>query len=332
MQNLAAAENPRLMSRLRLKQFELIIGVADGLSFRQLSERMALSQPAISKMARELEQTLGAPVFNRLREGVSLTPFGGALVHDARMVLNKIGRLENEIADMRGGKGRTLRVGAPSYTTVSLLSEPVAQLAARHPSMRIEMVDGVANSLFTMLMAGELDFVVGSLPARNLTDAEASMLHVDILYPDELCFVAQRRGDGGGRELALEDLLHYAWVTPTSDSLVRNALRVAMLAQKLPVPVPAIESSVMPSIAAIVAAHPGFIGVLRADAAVYMSRRLGLELLNVRPKIPLPPVAIVRAKDVEPSAAAQELFELLRDRARVLFENSITADAKPGPA
>ena len=77
-----------------LKQFELIKGVSEGLSFRQLADQMSLSQPAISKMAREMEDALGAAVFERRRDGVSLTPFGESLTHDARLIVNKLARLE----------------------------------------------------------------------------------------------------------------------------------------------------------------------------------------------------------------------------------------------
>src|SRR3546814_7186156 len=92
----ATPGSAKLLSRLRLKQFELIKGVSEGLSFRQLADRMALSQPAISKMAREMEEALGTAVFERRREGVSLTVFGQSLVHDARLIVNKLARLRSE--------------------------------------------------------------------------------------------------------------------------------------------------------------------------------------------------------------------------------------------
>ncbi|WP_343499185.1 LysR family transcriptional regulator [Achromobacter denitrificans] len=187
-----AAGSGKLLNRLRLKQFELIKGVSEGLSFRQLADRMALSQPAISKMAREMEDTLGAAVFERHRDGVSLTAFGQSLVHDARLIVNKLARLESELAELRRSPIRTLRAGAPSYTGMSLLSRPVALIAARHQQAHVEIIDGIANRLFDMLMAGELDFVIGSLPSRNLSDEEAALLHVEVLYPDEVRFIAHR--------------------------------------------------------------------------------------------------------------------------------------------
>ncbi|QKH39481.1 LysR family transcriptional regulator [Achromobacter pestifer] len=310
----------KLLSRLRLKQFELIKGVSEGLSFRQLADQMALSQPAISKMAREMEETLGAAVFERRRDGVALTAFGQSLTHDARLIVNKLARLESELTELRRNPIRTLRAGAPSYTGMSLLSRPVALIAARHQQAHLEIIDGIAARLFDMLMAAELDFVIGSLPERNLTDEEAALLHVEVLYPDELRFVAHPDTIQAGKPVPIEDLLQYSWVMPSKDSLVRNALRTALLKQGLPVPPATVESS-PPFIGAVVAEQPGFVGVLRSDSAAYLARRLNLSLLDVSPRIPLPPVALVRLRDSEPSGLAIEMLALVRESVQTLFRD-----------
>lgn len=312
------AGSAKLLSRLRLKQFELVKGVSEGLSFRHLADRMALSQPAISKMAREMEETLGAAVFERRRDGVSLTVFGQSLVQDARLIVNRLARLESELSELHRNPIRTLRAGAPSYTGMSLLARPVALIAARHQQAHVEILDGIASRLFDMLMAGELDFVIGSLPDRNLSDDEAALLHVEVLYPDELRFVAHPDTVRANRPVPIEALLAHSWVMPARDSLVRNALRTALLKKRLPVPPATVESS-PPFIGAVVAEQPGFIGLLRSDSAVYLARRLNLALLDVRPRIPLPPVALFRLRDPEPSALAIELFELVRASVRALF-------------
>ncbi|WP_343499184.1 hypothetical protein [Achromobacter denitrificans] len=105
---------------------------------------------------------------------------------------------------------------------------------------------------------------------------------------------------------------------PSKDSLVRSALRAALLKKKLPVPPATVESS-PPFIGAVVAEQPGFIGLLRSDSAAYLAQRLNLSLLEVRPRIPLPPVAIFRLRDADPSALAVELFGLVRESVETLF-------------
>lgn len=317
-----------LLSRLRLRQFELIKGVSEGLSFRTLASRMALSQPAISKMARELEVSLGAAVFERRNDGVTLTPFGQSLVQDAKLIVNRLVRLESELTDLRRNPTRTLRAGAPSYTGMSLLSRPVALIAARHQQVHVEVIDGVANRLFDMLVAGELDFVIGSLPERNLGDAEAALLHVDVLYPDELRIVGHRCSAPDDRPIPLKDLLQCSWVMPSKDSIVRNALRTTLLRNGLPIPPATVESS-PPFIGAVVAEHPGFVGVLRSDSAAYLARYLNLALLNVQPRIALPSVAIFRLRDREPSPLALELFDLVRQESRRLVHGAFGVSSAP---
>lgn len=302
-----------LINRLRLKQFEMICGVADGLSFRLLSEQMALSAPAISKIAREIEAALGIPVFERKRDGVALTPFGRSLVHHARLVLNQVARIESKLGTHGDADHTILRLGAPSHTTVTLLAKPLAKLVSEHPALRVEVTDGIANSLFDLLLKGEIDFIVGSLPARPLTDDEAALLHVEPLYPDEISIIAHPSTLRPAHALELKDLQPYAWVLPKKDSLIRNGLRDAMLAAGLPVPHPAVETSFIPMIGTMVAEQPNLLGAVRSDAAHHLAQRLGISIVKIKQRIPLPGVAILRLKDVEPPPVTQELFGLIRD-------------------
>jgi DNA-binding transcriptional LysR family regulator len=302
-----------LINRLRLKQFEMICGVADGLTFRMLADQMALSAPAISKIAREIEAAMGVPIFERKRDGVVLTSFGSSLVHHARLVLKQVARIESKLGAYGDASQALLRIGAPSHTTVTLLAKPLARLLAQHPKLRVEVTDGIANTLFDQLLKGDIDFIVGSLPARPLSDEEAALLHVEPLYPDEVSIIAHPAAIRAARALDLSDLQPYAWVLPKKDSLIRNVLRNAMLAANLPMPHPTVETSFIPMIGAMVAEQPNLLGAVRSDAAHHLAQRLGISIVKIKQKLPLPGVAILRLKDSEPAPVAQELFRLLQD-------------------
>jgi len=309
----------RLVGRLRLRQLHLIAAVAAGASFRQIADDMALSQPAISKMARELESVIGYDIFLRTTEGAKLTALGTSLAHYARLALQQLEGIDDSLRAHAAGKLYKLRIGAPSYTAVSLLAAPVAQLVARHPDARIEMVDGTAGRLHAALARGELDLIVGSLPAAQLSDSEASLLSVDVLYPDEVTFIASADSPLAGQPLSLADLTRAAWATPQEDSLLRSTVRRAMVESGLPVPTPAIQTSLVPSIGAIVAQEPTIIGLLRMDAAHYMARRLSLQVLDIRPRMPLPPVAILTLRGITLPPLGEALLMLIRERVHTLF-------------
>lgn len=308
-----------LLNHLRFKQLELLCGVADGCSFRMLAERMSLTQPAISKMARDMESAAQAPLFVRNREGVTLAPMGQSLVQQARVILTQLERMRSNVEQYRGGKEYVLRLGSPSYTAVTLLAAPIAQLVAAYPAVRVEMVDSIADTLFAQLKNGELDFVVGSLPVRPMTDEDAALLHTEILYPDHVSFITHSAGRPHARSVALKDLQGYSWVLPARDSLVRHALRSVMRDAGLPIPRAAIEVGSIPTIGALVGQQPRLLGVVRADAAHHFARGAGVSMINVRPRIALPPVAIVRLKDNEPTGIMRALFELIRTQARTLL-------------
>ncbi|TAL91267.1 MAG: LysR family transcriptional regulator [Candidimonas sp.] len=311
-----------ILNRLRLKQLELVCGVADGYSFRIMADKMSLSQPAISKMAREMESAIREPIFLRNREGVALTPLGLTLVHQARLILSQVSRIQSNVEQYRNGKNHVLRIGSPSYTAVTLLAKPIALLASLYPKVRIEMVDGVADTLFGQLKAGNLDFVVGSLPISPMTDDDAALLQVEMLYPDQLSFIVQATGKPQPKRLSLRELQSYSWVLPSRDSLVRHALRNAMRDAQLSIPSPTIEAGSVPAIGALVAEQPNLLGVLRADAAHYFAQQAGTTLLNVKPKIALPPIAIVHLKDSQFPAITQQLFGLIRDRAQTFLSKA----------
>jgi len=72
---------------VHLRDLRYFVGVAEELSFTRAAERLMVSQPALSKQIRQLESMLGAPVFERDRRHVSLTPLGSALFATARQLL-----------------------------------------------------------------------------------------------------------------------------------------------------------------------------------------------------------------------------------------------------
>ena len=307
-----------LSSRLRFRQLHLLCGVAQGKSFRALAQEMSLSQPAISKMARELEAAVGAQIFVRGPEGMLLTPIGQSLTQSAHLILGQVDRIA-AVARLREGRRRQLlRIGAPLYTGVSLLAEPVARLSHHCKDVQVQVIDGTAAVLFQRLLDGRLDYIVGSLPV-DLRDAHSGQIQVEGLYPDEVRFFTHPQTMAGERTVELDELVDYEWVLPTPDSLIRGGLRQALIERRLTVPEPFLETAIVPMIGSVVAEQPGLVGALRADAAHHLSRSLGLKLLKVRPVIPLPPVAIIALRGILPSPAAETFFGFIRDRVSALM-------------
>ncbi len=311
-----------LIRRLRLPQLQMVRMAGNGANFRDMAEALHVTQPAITKMAQELERALGATVFERGGTGVRLTGFGQAVLAHAQRALAAMDQLEQELPRYREGAAPALRVGSPYFTAAVLLARPVAQWLRQAPDARVLMSDGISAQLLAALKAGELDCVIGSVDEGSASDADLAELRFEPLYDDHVSFVTHpdTPGHAGLRQLAqLQDL---PWVLPPRASQVWMALRREFASAGLPPPRGVVEASSIPAIGAILLQSPGTIGASRADAGRYLARHFGLRMLRITPAIPLPRVGVIRLRSALPSEALEVLLGLIREEARQMLADT----------
>src|SRR5215467_502359 len=96
---------------VHVRDLRYFVAVAEELHFTRAAERLFVSQPALSKQIRMLERQLGAPLFDRAREGVRLTPVGETLLPHARQVLAAWDGGWAEAEQVKGRQRATLVAG-----------------------------------------------------------------------------------------------------------------------------------------------------------------------------------------------------------------------------
>lgn len=311
-----------LVRRLRLSQLQLVRLAGSGANFREMADALHVTQPAITKMARELERTLGAPVFDRSTNSARLSPFGVAVLAHAQRALAALDQLEEDLPRYRQGAAPALRVGSPSFTAAVLLARPVAQWLAQAPGMGVLMRDGVSGHLLGALLAGELDCVVGSVDEGSISDSALDQLSFESLYDDHVAFVTRTDTPGRSQLKRLGQLTTLPWVMPPRTSQVWMALRREFATAGHPLPRGVVEASSIPAIGAILSQAPGTIGAMRADMARYLTRNFGLRMLNITPVIRLPQVGIVRLRGALRSAPLELLLALVRNEVRSIFDRA----------
>lgn len=309
----------QLLRGLRLQQLQLVRMAGQGANFREMADALHVTQPAITKMARELERTLGAPVFERSSAGVRLGRFGQALLPQVQRALAHLDQLAEDLPGHREGEGAALRIGSPSFTAAALLARPVARWLGASPGARVVMSDGVSAELLTRLHTGELDAVIGSVDEASSSDVELRQLRFEALYDDAVSFVTSADTPGLQGLVGLADLCRYPWVLPPRNSQVWMALRREFTLAGHAWPRGVVEASSIPAIGAILRHAPGTVGAARADAGRYLARHQGLRLLAVQPAITLPRVGIVRLRRAPPDPALDELLALVRDEVGQMF-------------
>jgi DNA-binding transcriptional LysR family regulator len=318
-----------LIRRLRLAQLELVRMAGQGANFRAMAEALHLSQPAITKMAQELERQLGATVFERGAAGVRLNPLGLAVLGHAQRALAALEHLQEDLPRYRAGGVPALRIGSPSVTAAVLLAQPMAHWLRAAPGRRVLLTDGVSAQLVAALRSGELDCVVGSMDEGSTTDQDLAQLLFEPLYDDHVTLLTHRDTVGLDGRLRLQQLLHLPWVMPPRASQVWLALRhqIAGAGDALPRGVAEVNS--IPTISTVLLQSPGTIGAMRADAGRYLARTFGLRLLDVRPRMRLPPVGILRMRSAPPSPELDILLSLVRQEVRKLFSRYKASPISP---
>ncbi|MFF1507261.1 LysR family transcriptional regulator [Streptomyces sp. NPDC058326] len=122
------------------RDLRYFVAVAEELHFTRAADRLYVSQPALSKQIRALERQLGAPLFDRDRQGVALTPVGTALLPHARAVLAAWEEGGEAVRRAREAAEGTLVVGmSTSPGRGGLLPAIRSRLTGAHPEARLKL-------------------------------------------------------------------------------------------------------------------------------------------------------------------------------------------------
>ena len=226
---------------MELRQFRHLLAIAEHQSFHRAAQAVNLTQPAISKSLRKLEEFLGAPLVERSRRGVTLTPLGQSVCVHAKMILTEIRYAQDAVMALREGVEGEVVVGGARSLTEHLLPTAIANLTKRFPGIRLKVVSGLNDFLFKELRSGELDLVLSPIPDPP---HQAQELVHEFLFFDSMNVVVRANHPLLDLENPkLEQLLDYPWVLYGQGVLGRERLKNIFLSANLPPPSPAIESN-----------------------------------------------------------------------------------------
>ena len=192
---------------MRLQQLRLIIAIAESGSLRAVAEQMNVTQPALTKTLRLLEEEFGAALAVRSAKGVRLTAAGELLAARSAIVLREIDRAREEVAWQTSGSRTRVAIGVSPAAAISLLAGALGRLRQRWPTVRVRVVDAIHPRSLTMVRAGELDLAVGPLPSKGA----GRDLQTRPLFEARNALVV-RRGHPQSQVRHLAELAGVAWV------------------------------------------------------------------------------------------------------------------------
>ncbi len=150
-----------------IRQLEYIVALADCGQFIEAAKQCAVSQPALSKQVREVEEMLGVTLFERARPRVILTPAGEEIVRRARQILSDARQLVKAAEALSGSVRGTIRLGVIPTIAPYGLPGLLARLRRLYPDVSFAIQELQTDKLLDELKAGAID--VGLL-ARPFDD------------------------------------------------------------------------------------------------------------------------------------------------------------------
>ena len=169
---------------MTLRQLRTFKTVADLGSFSQAAQQLRLSQPSVSYQVKELEESLGLPLLDRLSKRIQLTEAGSILYGYARRTLDVLDEAALALEEIRGIKRGNLRVGASTTVGIYLLPAALGAFKKLHPGLVISLEIGTRARVQEQVLRNELDLAVVG-PA--LKDSDLAIIP---FVTDELVVVA----------------------------------------------------------------------------------------------------------------------------------------------
>ena len=169
-----------------LKQLRYLVALAEQLNFTRAAASCFVTQSTLSAGLKELEDALGAPLVERDRQTVLMTPIGLEVVNRARAIL----AATQDLMEIAAGAGEPmtglLRLGVIPTIAPFLLPHSLPLLRERYPKLRLALREDLTANLLLRLADGQLDFALIALPY------DAANLLVEPLFDDDLWIVGRK--------------------------------------------------------------------------------------------------------------------------------------------
>lgn len=196
--------------RITMGQLRALVSVVTVSSYAAAAAEVGISQPALHRAMRELQETTQVPLLIRVGRSVRPTDAAAKLVHFVHLMLAELAAGIDELAPSDEASG-TIRIGVLPVARAHFLPQVLARFCVDYPGASIEVVEGPYMELLSRLRQGEMDLLIGSqrqsVPVRDVRQ--------EGLFDDELVIVA--RAGHPLRDVAkpsIDALLRYPWVVP----------------------------------------------------------------------------------------------------------------------
>ncbi|MEK7943926.1 LysR family transcriptional regulator [Pigmentiphaga sp. YJ18] len=279
----------KTLVHLRFRHLQAVARLHETRNVHRAAEQLFLTQSAVSKLLREVEELIGSPLFLRSSQGLRPTEAGDAVAARAHALLAQLNAIETEIGAIGQGAMGRVRLGLTTFSQQLLLIEAITEITERHPRLKISMQTGSHDMLLTALEQGKVDCVITRLAGEAVQGKYAW----DVLYEETISVVC--RADhplAGARRISAAALARADWILPPVEAPLRTVIDAYFVEHGLQPPQSILETLSV-NILVLMAQRKQVLVPLPTSVAHEVQARQGLVVLGNRPPWKLPPVGLV---------------------------------------
>lgn len=263
-----------LTARLRFRHLQIIEEVERRGSLSAAAPALGLTQPALSKALKEIEDMLGFVVFERGPRGLRKTAQGAIVAQGASLLLRELRHLHSEAisAKSEGKLLGLLRLGTSGFLAVGILPIVVARLAAASPPLAVRVREDNVPRLVQSLLAGELDALISVYNSEVMASAERDVLFEAISEERYIVIAPPEHPLARMGPVSWDTLAAASWVMTLAPSLVRGYVEDSFRRHGLMPPAPLCETDGPVTATCMVAAGVGISAVPESTARDVIQR------------------------------------------------------------
>lgn len=206
------------MIDISLNLYKIFYVIAQSKSISEASEKLCISQPAVSKSIKKLEDLLGVKLFYRNKKGIDLTSDGVILYEYVDKCYNYLIAGQKMIEDFKQLKRGNISIGAPSHIACFFLIDYIKKFIDMYPNVKIRLISSSTKILTNELYNHKLDFIIDS-PPIDVKGDDAIIKKIGEL---ETIFISSN--EIIDNKLSIENFNNYNYILPYDSSTAYKML------------------------------------------------------------------------------------------------------------
>lgn len=205
---------------INLELYRIFYTVAQTQNITKASEVLNISQPAITKHIKNLENALGNTLFIRTKKGVVLNEYGEKIYLKIKQALTLIDESEKELSNLTKEYKGTIKIGISTSLTKKYLLPILKEFHKLYPNIIIDINTNPTKELIKELKTGTIDLIISKFPKNTDLD-----LNYNVLGKTKYIFVSSNKyKELKNKKVNINDLINYPILLQKTPSNSRNSI------------------------------------------------------------------------------------------------------------